>query len=510
MEKTLDPRSGGVWAQPEPTTADGRPLHRLALAVAATTALFDFLFYDAPIGATAGAFTLAALALLGWAHPLALATRLGGALAAGVLAVAASQAIEPTRLAAALAVSGLAAFGWVAREPRRPAGIEWLQSFASLAWRGWLDWHRDLRAARARLSERQGWRGRLGQWLGDWLLPAALSLPFVWLFTLANPVIELGLDDLFDWLANFLEALTVTRILLWAVVGSGLWALLRTRARVDAPTLATVEAGRRALVGSMLVRCLLVFNALFAIQTAFDLGYFWSGFSLPEGMSYAEYAHRGAYPLVGTTLLAILFVLVAFHDAARDDVTPERLRARRLVYLWLAQNAFLLVSAAARLDLYIEVYQLTYFRIASVIWMGLVGAGLLWTVAKIALGRSNAWLVDANLATAGLVLVLCCFPNWGRLVAEHNVERALATGSGLDVYYLARNVGPEALPALRHYWSASPVTGPDEFAVCNDRRLRRELGHDLDDWRGTTLRRRALAGRLRTIPPLGGECSHSC
>jgi len=37
---------------------------------------------------------------------------------------------------------------------------------------------------------------------------------------------------------------------------------------------------------------------LFAIQTVLDIQYLWRGAALPDGMSYATYAHRGAYPLI--------------------------------------------------------------------------------------------------------------------------------------------------------------------------------------------------------------------
>ena len=175
----------------------------------------------------------------------------------------------------------------------------------------------------------------------------------------------------FDAVARLLRALPPLRLLVWAVVAAGLWALLRFRVRRGEPAPSVITNGRELLPGAMLVRCLLVFNALFAIQTALDAGYFWSGFALPDGMTYAEYAHRGAYPLVATTLLAIVFILTAFHDS-REQTDPL---AARLVYVWLAQNAFLLASGAARLGLYIDIYRLTYFRIASAVWMGLVGCG---------------------------------------------------------------------------------------------------------------------------------------
>ena len=38
-------------------------------------------------------------------------------------------------------------------------------------------------------------------------------------------------------------------------------------------------------------RPLILFNALFALQSGLDLLYLWGGANLPGGMSHAEYAH---------------------------------------------------------------------------------------------------------------------------------------------------------------------------------------------------------------------------
>jgi hypothetical protein len=483
-----------------PATFEQSPhLSLIALAVAAAVALWDFLFFEQVVGFTRGVFTLVATGLVVFAHPSTMRSSFGRCVLVGLVSVAASQCLEPTTLAAALSWLGLASLGLAARTPEGLSGVEWPLRWLGLATSGWFAWVPDLATLRAHLAERDGWRGRAGRWLGDWLLPVALGVPFLLLFAVANPLIEVGFEDFFDTLGDFLFALSPWRLSVWCLVAAGLWALLRFRAgparRVPAERM--VSASRALLGDAMLVRCLLVFNVLFAVQTLLDAGYFWSGFVLPQGMSYAEYAHRGAYPLVATTLLAIIFILLAFHDRRSEAADPARKRlTARLVYLWLAQNVFLLASAAARLELYVEVYQLTYFRVASAIWMLLVGLGLGWTALKLASGRTNAWLIDANLATAALVLTLCCFPNFDRLIAEYNVESALEQGQVLDEWYL-EELGLEALPALRRWWSTDPRNGAAlEYAGCVNRRLQGRLAALGGDWRGFTLRRHALRERL--------------
>ena len=60
-----------------------------------------------------------------------------------------------------------------------------------------------------------------------------------------------------------------------------------------------------------ILRSLILFNLLFAVQTALDVIYLWGNAKLPDDITYASYAHRGAYPLILTALLAAGFVLAA-------------------------------------------------------------------------------------------------------------------------------------------------------------------------------------------------------
>src|SRR5664279_915576 len=164
-------------------------------------------------------------------------------------------------------------------------------------------------------------------------------------------------------------------------------------------------------------------------------------------MSYAEYAHRGAYPLIVTALLAAGFVLIAMRPGG--PAASSRL-IRPLVLAWIGQNILLVVSSIFRLDLYVASYSLTYLRLAAFIWMVLVTIGLSLVLIQIKLKKPNSWLLAANAVSLALVLYGCCFVNAPRLVASYNVEHSRengGTGPNLDLQYLA-SLGPAALPVL--------------------------------------------------------------
>ena len=150
---------------------------------------------------------------------------------------------------------------------------------------------------------------------------------------------------------------------------------------------------------------------------------------------------------VAAALLAAGFVLAAMKPGGPAEQSAI---IRPLVYLWVAQNVLLVASSILRLDLYVEIYLLTWWRVAAFIWMLLVAFGLLLIVARIALNRSNGWLIRANLITLTATLYVCSLVNFAALIADYNVSHsreAAGKGVGIDLNYLF-HLGPQALPAI--------------------------------------------------------------
>jgi hypothetical protein len=353
------------------------------------------------------------------------------------------------------------------------------------------------------------------EWLGSlvaWIVPLSVFAIFLALFSSANPLIENRLLKInFQALYNLLD---VWRIWFWALIACAIWPLLRRRFRRKpassslGPRAATtaVSSDMDYLLGVQAVtRSLVLFNALFALQSGLDLTYLWGGASLPDGMTLAEYAHRGAYPLIATALLAAGFVLIAM----RPNGPAEQSRLiRPLVLVWTGQNILLVISSILRLDLYVGVYSLTYLRLAAFIWMGLVAAGLLLILIQIILRKPNSWLLSANAATLALVLYACCFVNAPWLVATYNVEHCRelgGSGPNLDVPYLG-SLGPQARLVLESHRAEVPalLSAMDrQFPDARDDVLRPE------NWRAWSFRawrlRRYLANTPNTPPALSNR-----
>lgn len=238
-------------------------------------------------------------------------------------------------------------------------------------------------------------------------------------------------------------------------------------------------------------RSLLVFNLLFLIQNGLDVMYLWGGQTLPEGMTYAEYAHRGAYPLVATALLAAVFVLISFRGGEKRNRMNW---ARWLVYAWIIQNIFLLGSAAWRLWIYVDFYGLTRWRVATGLWMVLVALGLGYILIRIVGGYSNRWLINVNAATAIVLLSACTFVNMDRFIADYNVahcKEVRGTGVPIDVSYLGE-LGVDALPAVNQLHQEIEDARKKQRLEDLQKKFTGQLIHTLDDWRGFTFQRSRL------------------
>jgi hypothetical protein len=282
--------------------------------------------------------------------------------------------------------------------------------------------------------------------IAAWVVPVLMSCIFLALFASANPLIERWLSA--ANLAKLTENLSLSRILFWLLALSLIWPFvwLRWLRKPPAPGPATVISPEFLSTATVL-RSLILFNLLFAVQTVLDIIYLWGNVALPADITYASYAHRGAYPLIVTALLAAGFVLIAMRPGGPSEQSTV---IRPLVYLWVAQNVLLVISSILRLDLYVQIYLLTSWRIAAFIWMLLVATGLVLIVARIALLRSNAWLIRVNLIAVLLTLYVCSLTNFVAIIADYNVSHSReATGKGVnaDINYLL-SLGPQALPGI--------------------------------------------------------------
>lgn len=472
-------------AAPAPTASEGAPPANLTarglLVVAALVGLADWLLYGPPPGIALPIFILAlalgALAVNSIRAGKAATVLATGALVAGVLPFA----VNPSVLSFLFAVLGITLFAVLLFTNPGPLAADVFAAARGLILSACYRAPLEMRGA---LVTAAGKRPQsLTATLVVWFMPVTLGAVFAALLVNANPLIAgwvaaIDLKALLDWVGAHVDG---WRVMFWLGLAMGMWPVIfarehkrraRRQAKMAAGEVDAVSGSPLQVVGrAAILRSLIVFNALFAVQTVLDALYLWGGVALPDGMSYAEYAHRGAYPLIVTALLAAAFVIVALRPGSETERSPL---IRVLVYAWIAQNVWLVVSSMLRLDLYVAAYSLTYWRIAAFVWMLIVAIGLVLILTRIALRRSSQWLIGANLFSLALVLYVCAYPNFARIIAEYNVIHSAEMGGGgpaLDGDYL-RSLGAQAIPAADMFLAAK---------VDDAKHLKRER---LDTWRG--------------------------
>lgn len=401
--------------------------------VVALVVLFDRLFPDSFSGARVGAFAGA------WLIGLALARRdvrrsprAWVALAVAAL-FAASLFDDPGPLAWILFWCTLSVAALLPKAARFDDAWHWSARLTIHAIAGFAKPFADLRRV---WCSRRGTRTNPRAILAMLGMSSAGGALFLGLFAAANPLISQALAAI--------RLPSAWQVLLWGFVAVCVWPSLRPHAAVMRWA-ARLPDPEPVLPGTSLPSVLIalaLFNAIFAVQNGLDIAFLWSGSALPAGMTQTEYVHRGAYPLIGTALIAGVMALAMLRPGSASE---HHSWARRLVTFWVAQNLVLVASSVLRTINYIEASMLTAWRIAALAWMGLVALGLMLICWRILRGRSARWLINWNALAAGLVLVVCSFVDLGAIAASWNAR--IQVPERIDLCYLSQ-VGDGALLPL--------------------------------------------------------------
>ena len=407
--------------------------------------LADLLLFLNPVGATLGLFTLAWTVILGLVRPGLIRDRRALFALAAAAILAAVMIDRPGVLAGLMFGLMLSLAALSIRVRGGEPAWRWSQRLAVNAAVSAAGPIIDL-VRLSKVRRRRRTRGPSpGALLKALVLPVAGGLVFLSLFASANPLIAAFLDQ------ARLPAPSgegVLRVVFWIVLLLMAGATLRPRWRrrlLELPTLG--DARMPGVSGRSITLSLIVFNAVFALQNGLDIVFLWSGAPLPGDVGLADYAHKGAYTLIATALLAGLFVLIALRPGSETAARPL---VRRLVVAWVAQNMLLVASSIYRTADYVQAYALTPLRITALVWMAMVAAGLALICWRLLARKDGHWLIDANARLVLVVLAAASIVDFSAVAAWWNVRHAREVGGPgveLDLGYL-RRMGAPALVSL--------------------------------------------------------------
>jgi hypothetical protein len=377
---------------------EGRHLLPLKLAVAiALAALADWLFYAQRVGLSMALFGVVLFAA-SWLGNLIKLDRRRLLIATGVLVAGLIPAIEDLNLLSLLFV--VAGLGFAVSiltnpEPKR-LFLDRFGAFRDLFLIGPFRLPVDI----IRMLDVRD----LSTGIAMWLVPVVFGLLFVLLFASANPVIEkwINLLNPADWLSKFDLAHALF-----------LGACAADRLALRACTLAPPQGSRAGRAAARRRQCRARLRLPGPLRRRHDpaladpvqspvRGPDPARCDLSLGQCRAARRHqlcrlRPSRRLSPdrNALLAAGFVLAAMRPGGAAAARSAVIRAAGLSLGRAERPARHLLDAAA-LPLR-EIYMLTGWRIAALVWMLLVAIGLVLIVARIVLGQTNGWLVRMNL-----------------------------------------------------------------------------------------------------------------
>ena len=223
-------------------------------------------------------------------------------------------------------------------------------------------------------------------------------------------------------------------------------------------------------------------NVLFAAFVVVQVGWLFGGEALvmrTTGLTYAAYARRGFAELTGVAGLLLPVLLGARALIPASDAQTHRLYRRLGVPLVVLLGA-IMVSAGARMKLYIHYYGISTDRLyasAFMIWLAIVFVWLVFTVLRSRPRTFAAGLVISGFAVLFTLNVL----NPDALVARANMARGdeQSRAWGADLAYVA-SLGGDAVPVL-----VAALTAPDRGAAMTSPEARCAAAKTLlDRWTG--------------------------
>jgi hypothetical protein len=240
---------------------------------------------------------------------------------------------------------------------------------------------------------------------------------------------------------------------------------------------------------TIMTTILLMLNIVYVLFATVQFSYFFGGSSLPEGLTYAEYARRGFAELVAVTLINFSVLMITLYGVDRSSRLNRALQ--RLLTLLLTMlvgcTGIMLCSAYLRLSLYEVAYGYTVTRVLVHAFM--IFLLLLFIIALFKLWNNNLRLMKLYLVTSVAAYVLLNYVQVDAIIASNNMERYEETEQ-LDMTYL-QSLSFEAVPYLIELHHKHPeIPGTEEALRVMKQRLDPQVSRswtefNMSEWRAS-------------------------
>ncbi|MCL2150714.1 MAG: DUF4173 domain-containing protein, partial [Coriobacteriia bacterium] len=255
---------------------------------------------------------------------------------------------------------------------------------------------------------------------------------------------------LIRWLTNLILGLPIAYYLCCVVIGN---VDARQTGLIRKDRLLSAFSGFHLIPRAALIASLVLFITVYLVYIAMMGGYLFSALfgELPDGFTYAEYARRGFFELLAVAVINAVIIGTLWLLAKREALEhPALLRALTAILAFLT---LLLVTAAAKMHLYVQNYNLTLLRFYCCCFLLVLAVSyillLVWCLRPFNLGRP----VIALFVCIFLVMVLVNPP---ALIAGFNTERYLSGATPRIDIEMLEQYGVDALPSLQRLSDEAP------------------------------------------------------
>jgi hypothetical protein len=156
---------------------------------------------------------------------------------------------------------------------------------------------------------------------------------------------------------------------------------------------------------------------------------------MPKGITQAQFVHNGVGTLIFSIVLGASIICYLFKGEL--NFIQKNKTIKLLVYAWIAQNIFMVISTLLRNNLYVQNCGLTGKRIGVYYYLFFTIIGLLFTAYKIHKQKTVYFLYATNTWIWYTILVLSSSVNWENIIFNNQLKR-YNTKKVLDFEYATR------------------------------------------------------------------------
>lgn len=181
---------------------------------------------------------------------------------------------------------------------------------------------------------------------------------------------------------------------------------------------------------------------------------FIGGFSLPDGVTYAEYARTGFFQLMFVCVLNVIIVLLMKKYIKRNKVLDL------LLIIVCGCTYIMVASSACRMIMYVQAYELTLLRVIVLVVLLAVAVLMVGVVISIINEKFGFFRFALNVIC--VIYTAFAFSKADAFIAKYNLENS---SNKSDFEYISE-LSPDAAPAIYDYLSKTgkpQSTWEDEY-----------------------------------------------